>query len=352
MAETLVRVLETGVETLAVRTELGQRPPDRILYNLRKSSSIVSDTYRLENLPKGLGYAAIQRTPQGWAFAAEANLTTLLHGPGSEVGSLSAGEIPLAVDVLFRHLEECLPPDTIPTEPWRYDVTRYDPSTTLRLPDSLTPAELVATTHRAWTLLRKGSETVSHHASLGQTVTHILNLQHHSRSVYDKSQQARSSGKPCPPNLVRLEARVRPSTVFPASEVPAMVERSSQELAALAASIGPVMHTATRVSVRTLMTAQQNLGEEPNHREALILTGVSNVLDHSGSVEPLIQDGCARTTAYRYRARLRALLATVTESQQDHAAADIFGMSEVVLARQLMASMAELSEGPLSVRVE
>lgn len=337
MAETISNPLQSGVETLAVRAAIGSRPSDSALYDLDRHSSPAFTRYSVRKPPPGLSRLSLLRRPLGWGIEAEANLTTLLHGKGSEVGSLSAGEVPLALGELLRVIRGQLPKVRVPDEPWMYDVTRFDPSTTLRLPESLTPSDVVRSVHKVWAARRQGRQVLSLIDSTGPTVTYRVTADL-SRSVYDKSAQARTQGKPCPDNVVRLESRVRPEP-FPLSSEGALVTESSSEITSIASAMVGVTRAATMVTMETLIEAQKALGEEPNVNEAVTLTTVHDLLLESGDVSNLTQHGMALSTAYRHRARLRKLLTAADEKVQDRAAENVFGLSEVLLARHLMAEM-------------
>jgi hypothetical protein len=203
------------------------------------------------------------------------------------------------------------------------------------MPPDVDLASVIAAAHTSFLLRRRGREVVSLHDSGGRTVTHRLSNAH-SRSLYDKTTQARQSGKDCPDGALRLESRVRPRDLFPLSDMENLVSKSSEELTALAASIGPMIASSAMVTVRTLIEAQKELGEEPNVSEAYTLATVHAIIQDTGSVDRLVADGMSRATAYRRRARLWKLLAAADESVQDRAAADVFGSTEVLLARQLL----------------
>lgn len=335
--KTIDRPLVAGVETLAIRADLGSQPSDSALYELHRYGAPAFVRYRHPKPDPGLSGVSVIRSPKGWSVQAEGNLTTLLYGAGSEVGSISAGEVDLGAKALVRSINRHLPGIRVPDELWRWDVTRYDPSTTLILPEEWLPLHVVHAAYKAWASIRSGKQTLSLHQSTGATTT-LRVTAGHSRSVYDKSAASLTQGKPCPANAVRLESRVRPKP-FPLSESGVLVSEASTEVSALAASIGQIMKSATQVNLHTLIEAQKALGEEPNVSEALTLTAVHQLLALDGSVQPLIQEGMSQATAYRRRARLQKLLAAATEEVQDRAAADVFGMSEVLLARQLMESL-------------
>jgi len=326
--------LTTGIETLAVVCGIS-RPTDRALSDLDTRTSPAVVSYRPRRVPAGVSYAAIHRNPKGWGAAAEVNLTTLLHGPGSEVGSLSAGEVPLAVERLLPTLRAVLPGVKFPEELWGFDVTRYDPSFTVLLPSDWDIGMVIAAAHASWCARRRGREVVSLHDSGGRTVTHRIS-NGHSRSLYDKTFQARLQGKECPDGALRAEARIRPRDPIALSDTEKLVSQSSEEITALAASIGPMIASSAMVTVRTLIEAQKELGEEPNPSEAYTLATVHAIIQDTGSVDRLVADGMSRATAYRRRARLWKLLAAADDSVQDRAAADVFGSTEVLLARQLL----------------
>lgn len=330
--ETLIaHPLTVGVETVALRTEVG-RPTDRVLSEMDRKTSRAVTTFLPSHLPAGVSYFGIHHTPKGWALHAEANLTTVLHGAGSEVGSLSAGEVPLALDRLILVLRSVVPALDLPLMPWRYDVTRFDPSTTLRFDD---PASVITTAHANWRTLRSGKQTLSLHDSGGMTATLVLSraLSH---MVYDKKAVSDRQGKDCPVGAVRLEARVRPKKGIPLSATEELVGQSSEQLMAIARAIGPVVQSAGLVTARTFIEAQKALGEEPDPAEAFALVGYFTVMDSSLNVRPLIENGISPATAYRRRARIRELLSVADEDLQDRAAMDVFSGAEVVLARQLL----------------
>lgn len=336
MTETVEFPLRVGVETMTVRQDLGRhRPRDRVLSDMRAYFAPHGARYVVRDKPPGVGNCWVENTARGWAAGIDANLTTLLYGPGSEVGSLTAGEIPLATDRLLLAFRRLLPGLPISDEAWRHDVVRYDPSTTAVLPDGVTPTDAVHAAFAHWASQRVARQVLTLTRSTGSTVTYRRSAGS-SLSVYDKTAEAALNGKTCPDRTVRLEARVRPAKPIPLSNLGDIVESAADHVGDLASSLGTVVQTATQVTVHTLVEAQKALGEEPNVSEALTLTAIHQLLRDSGDLRILIQEGMSRSTAYRRRARLHELLAATDEALQDRAAADVFGMTEVLLARQLI----------------
>jgi len=329
-------VIDAGVETVSLRCSLGNnRPADRIVYNLDHRKSPHLDRFTVRKPPPGISGASYKRTPDGWWAEIEGNLTTLLHGPGSEVGSLSGQEVPVALEVLAYEASRVLG-GPVSGDLFGWDVTRYDPSTTLLLPPDVHPSSVVLEVHRVWDAQQSGYQTVTMHNSGSRTALLLLDKST-SRTVYDKSGQAQRQGKPCPPGALRLESRCRPKNPVPASYPGVIVSDAAAEIATIAQAIGKAIPAAAQLTVHTLVEAQKLLGEEPNVSEALTLSTVMSLLQQSnGDVWILTQEGMSKSAAYRRKARLQRLLSVCDEALQDSAANDVYEWSTVLLARDVM----------------
>jgi len=300
------------IETIDARCDLVRPPLGVDRWDFRRSATgAKSWTLPREERPDGVSLLSVSLTPAGdLRCRVEANLTTLYAGtPHAAVASLTAEEVPGAVDALAGTVQEVLGNSPAP-EPHRWDVHRLDPSTTLVLPDAVPATTVVRGLRDAWSLTRRKDSTLSAHND--QTVTLRLS-KHRSWTAYDKAAEAAGKANPLrlPPNLLRLEARLRPRQAKNAlhGEWNPTLALTKDDLGMVENELDAMTEALAQVSAaQGLMTVRALIRGGATVNEAMRLNTVATLVAAYGPAV-LTELGAAQSTADRWRADVKRYLA-------------------------------------------
>lgn len=295
------------LETIDARATVRRAPAGVSAWHYRRSASGVT-AYTHPEPPPGVSLVAYSRTLAGeHRVRVEANLTTLLYGPEAAAFSLDRDDLRPAISAYLDHCSGLLAGAGLPgAEEW--DLHRVDPSATYALPDDVPTCDLIEAAHRAFMGAANSRQTVTLHNS--ETVTY-RQAKWRSWTVYDKAAEIVRKGQTPPrPNMLRLEARIRPRTgsgewkiMSPnLAAVDDLIAKSQSEnlemLASLATRVGAASDLAL---VRMLMRGGATLNT------ALRLATVADLDARFG---PAVWKslGAAERSAQRWRAEIRQYL--------------------------------------------
>ncbi len=310
------------IETIDARCTIPRLPygVDHLWHFRRNASG--TKTWTHPKPPDGVSLLSVTLTPAGECRARmEGNITALYAGtPHAAIASLSADELPGALDAFHGVADELLERTPVPTPQW-WDVHRLDPSVTYLLPDAIPATTVVEAVRRSWDTHKRKSDVLSAHN--GETATLRLS-KHQSWTVYSKGAEALSKANPLlrpgwESSLLRFESRLRPR--LDKSEARkdwnptlALTETDLQhvtnELDALGEALAKVSATQGLMQVRAFLRA----GASPN--EAMRLTTVATLVATFGPAV-LVELGVPDRTAERWRADVKRFLSQVGGTEED-----------------------------------
>jgi hypothetical protein len=308
------------IETVEARADLRHAPRGLGGWSSYRSPKGIT-TYSHPSPPPGVTSCRYVRTLDGvHRGRIEGNLTALRFGPSKTCYSLRPADLPAARDALLDAAANLLG-DVCP-DAAAWDVHRFDPSATYRLPDDVLPSELVIAAHAAFRVMAEPRHVVSLHND--QTATWIR-AKWRSVMVYDKGAESRRRGVvPDAANLLRIEQRIRPrratgewaemnkSTL---AEIDALATKSMAENLELLSDLGVRMAAAQSL---TLIRALLRGGASPN---AALRLAMAVELERSYGSRSLEAVGLAESTAHRWRSDIKRYLAA--SGGMDAATADL-----------------------------
>lgn len=335
------------LETIDARTHVGELPlavrgRDAAAWDYRTSAGgRASFSAPKADLPAGLSLVAFYADPDGgWRCRAEGNLTTLLYGDGTAVGSLDLDELEPATVAFREAVRGVVQGPVPPADEW--DLHRLDPSRTVVLPDHVPASLVIEAAWQGWNLNKRTGQTLSRHND--ETVTLRL-AKHRSHSVYDKRAEALHKGsrfvRPDSPGLLRLEARVRPRLAQSAdlrdwrptlNLTPKDHEMINAENDLLTDALMSMVGATVLTQVRAFLRA----GARPSEAVRLTTTVLLVAQYGDGVLEDL---GVPRATAKRWRKEARDFLATQTEDDLIDDLPAVVRQAQSLRARDLAAGL-------------
>lgn len=329
------------LETIAAKTEIDTRG-----MNLGGWDSAEGRGYRSYVCPEkiaGISQAKIFMTPTGSTFRLEGNLTSLLHGSFNSSGSLHQDEVAQAVATFVR-LASTLVGRHVSQHQELWKIVRWDASQTYQLPPAVPAGLLVRDAADEFAGAVKGRQLATRYISNGATAGHMISKAK-VRRVYESAPAAHSAGKREIRNALRVETQFRPvgKQIRYLDEIGTVVRMAEDEIQNVTALLDQLAHlsaTSTQATAAALIAGQRALGETPDPREALKLSGIAQIIAMEG-ISGCVNLGVSRHTVYKWNARIKALLQAEGEEGWMRAQESLFGPEAVVYARDFI----ELSGG-------
>ena len=298
------------LETVAVSADFGGAIPPPRDYTWQSSAS--GETVRWsDSVPvEGRSFFSVSLAPdKTHRMHTEVNLTALCLGADQTWQSLSEVQARETLARLPGLIESWCDPrwrSSLPTDLSGFRITRLDPSVTLPVECSATAVEATVVALRRF---RSGRSVFSLNESDGITATLRFNKER-SWSAYEKSIEANAKGQQAPENLLRLEARLRPSRLR-SSEYAAWrpsldwtdmdSQKSNQELSHFASTI-------TGLSGHTVLHLVKSMTDAGIAGASAYRLAAYALASDAGGDRSVVASGVDARTVRRWRSELRNAL--------------------------------------------